>query len=405
MARYGLNHNGDPVGMQTRIKTVSWTILLVVVAGGIGVGGCGDKYKGVMDLPDFLRVIARKKPTPPTTLIVSGESITVNDIEDLPLPYLGQTVVLGDYLKSLVQSAPTLEQFEEVARSPVQITVDRRIWNILLYQKAKSDAGEPEKVDEGLEQSMKRVWREYVVNHGGNDAEATQILKEEDGLTKKQFLEDQKREMLSAIYLESRFRREQPISHIELLDYYDRMREEHFQIKPRFTMRLIDLQPGRLKLEDPTLDRMAQALVVAKDLIRQLEEGADFGDLAKQYSHGVMARLGGLWPSRDPASLAPPYDELVGVTQELDIGQVSAPVVVVGHVFIVRLEEKQEAGYYALEDVQDRIEQQIRQDRQAQVMAELDTEIAERAKVGNIDQFVQYAIEVLYRRYRAHEGE
>jgi hypothetical protein len=384
--------------MQTRIKTVSWTILLVVAVGGIGVSGCGEKYKGAMDLSDFLRVIARKKPTPPTTLIVSGESITVNDIEDLPLPYLGQTVVLGDYLNTLAQSAPTLEDFEKVARPPIEITVERRIWNILLYQKAKSDAGEPEKVDEGLEKSMKRVWREYVVKHGGNDAEATLILKEEEGLTKKQYLENQKREMLSAIYLESRFRREQPISHIELLDYYGRMREEHFQIKPRLTMRLIDLQPARLKLADPTLDRRSQALALAKDLIRQLEEGADFGDLAKQHSHGVMARLGGLWPSRDPASLAPPYDELAEVAQELDVGQVSAPIVVAGHVFIVRLEEKQQAGYYALEDVQDRIEQQILQDRQAQVMAELDAEIAERAQVGNIDQFVQYAIEVLYRR-------
>ncbi|MCP3976842.1 MAG: hypothetical protein GY720_20340, partial [bacterium] len=58
-----------------------------------------------------------------------------------------------------------------------------------------------------------------------------------------------------------------------------------------------------------------------------------------------------------------------------------------------------EAGYHALEAVQPRIEQQILMDRQAAALAELDAEIAERAQVGNIDQFVQYAIEVLYRRY------
>jgi hypothetical protein len=371
-----------------------------VALAGLSVGGCGDKYKGVMDLSDFMRVIARKKPTPPTTLIVSGESITVDDIEDLPLPYLGKTIVLGTYLKPFAQSSRTLEQFEQSARPPIRITVERRIWNILLYQKAKSEAGEPEKVDEGLEKTMIRVWREYVVNHGGNDAQATQTLKEEEGLTKEQFLENQKRDMLSTIHLESKFRRELPISHLELVAYYQNMREEYFHIKPRLTMRLIDIQPARLKLDDLTLDRGVQALAQAEALRRQLDEGADFGALAREHSHGVMARQGGLWPSRDPASLAPPYDELAAIAAELEVGQVSDPIVLPGHVFIVLLEEKQQAGYYPLEEVQGRVERQIRMDRQAAALAELDAEIAERAQVGNIDQFVQYAIEVLYRRYQ-----
>ncbi len=385
--------------MQTRNHRVPWTITCVMALSGLVVGGCGEKYKGVMDLSDFLRVIARKKPTPPTTLIVSGESITVNDIEDLPLPYLGQTIVLGDYLKTTARSARTLAQFEEAARPPIQITVERRIWNILLYQKAKTEAGEPAQVDEGLEKTMIRVWREYVVKNGGNDAEATQILKEEQGLTKKQFLESQKREMLSSVHLESKFRREQPISHVELLDYYDHMREESFQVKPRITMRLIDIQLARMKLDDPTLDRGALARAEAEALLLQLEDGADFGDLAKEHSHGLMAPVGGLWPSRDPASLVAPYQSLAEMATDMNVGQLSDPIVTPGHVFLMRLEAKQEAGYHALEAVQPRIEQQILMDRQAAALAELDAEIAERAQVGNIDQFVQYAIEVLYRRY------
>ena len=52
-----------------------------------------------------------------------------------------------------------------------------------------------------------------------------------------------------------------------------------------------------------------------------------------------------------------------------------------------------------LQQAQPRIEEQILLDRQAEALAELDAEIAERAQVGNIDQFIQYTMEVLYRRY------
>jgi hypothetical protein len=42
---------------------------------------------------------------------------------------------------------------------------------------------------------------------------------------------------------------------------------------------------------------------------------------------------------------------------------------------------------------------QIRMERQQTALTELYQEIDELAQVGNIDLFVQYAAEVLYRRY------
>lgn len=387
--------------MVTRMRRLpTKTILVLVGILGLCQAGCSEKYKGTMSLGDFLRVIARKKPTPPTTLIVSGEAITVDDIEDLPLPYQGQTIVLGNYLKPAALASGSMEQFAQAARAPVQITVQRRIWNILLYQKAKTEAGDPEKIDEALDKAMNRVWREYVVEHGGIDAVAIATLKEEENLTKEQFLENQKREMLSQIHLESKFRRDQPISHVELLEYYERLRDEHYQVKPKIIMRLIDIQLARLPLDDPTMDRQEEALKRARQLSQQIKEGADFGELAQQHSHGHMARHGGLWQERDPASLAPPYDALAGAAADMAIGEVSNPIEVPGRVFIMRLEAKQEAGYYTLEEKQTDIENRIRMDRQQVALTELDAEIAERAQVGNIEQFVQYALEVLYRRFK-----
>lgn len=364
-------------------------------------GGCGKKYQGVMSLSDFLRVIARKKPTPPTTLMVSGESVTINDIEDLHLPvdYLGRTVILGSYLKPLAQSAQRFEQFETQARPAIRSAVNGKVGNILLYQKAKTEMGEPEKVDEALEKAMTRVWSEYRAEHGGNDAEAMRILKEEEELTKEQYLESKKREMLAEIHLESRLRRNQPISHIELLEYYEDQKDEQFAIKPKITIRLIDIKDASIKMEDPTLDRRAQAVALARDLRQQILAGEDFDQMAKTHSHGHMARLGGLWQPRDPTSLAPPYDVLARVAEEMQTGDLSEPIEVPGRVFLMRLEEKQSEGYAPLETVQTQIEMQIRLNRQQSALQELYAEIEDLAQVGNIDQFVQYAVEVLYRRY------
>ncbi len=96
------------------------------------------------------------------------------------------------------------------------------------------------------------------------------------------------------------------------------------------------------------LDRREQALALAKDLYSQLEAGADFAELAKHHSHGFSANAGGLWKARDPKTLAQPYDILGQACAKLDPGQIAGPIEARGHVFVLKLEAKQQSGSFEM---------------------------------------------------------
>ncbi|MFC1765771.1 peptidylprolyl isomerase [Planctomycetota bacterium] len=371
--------------------------LLIMVATWLWLPGCGDKYQGSLSLTEFIRVLARKKPVPPTTLIVSGESITVDDLLDMHLEYLGEIIKLDEFCKTVNKSVRTQAQFEEAVHPAVEKTMRDRIWNILLYEKAKGELGGGEKLDEAMAKASQRQWREFVVENGGNDALAHQALRDMN-MNQDQFMELKKKDTLRQVYVGSKLPQDSPISHSELITYYNEMKDSRFLIKPNITMRLIDIQPARLQLDDPLADPVQEAQAQAQALRERIEGGEDITSLAQTHSHGVLARTGGLWKDRDPDSLAAPYDLLAKAAETMEVGSLVGPIEAPGHVFLMQLEDKRIRGYQPLATVQQEVEDQIHADRQQAVMVELYAEIAERAQVGNTDQFMQYAVEEIYRR-------
>jgi parvulin-like peptidyl-prolyl isomerase len=302
---------------------------------------------------------------------------------------------LGEYLKKLAGSSDW-DTFKEIATKQIKTILDNMIDEILLYQQAKREGGD--KMKEGLDKAAISEWRKYVVEHGGNEAAAEEALRKEEKIDRKEFNDRNKRMILVSYLVSLRFSKDQPVSHREVVETYHRLKEREFAIKPRLTFRLIDIQPARLQLTDLTVDRHTQALELADELMAKLIAGEDFGELARQYSHDPMAGSGGLWRSIDPQSLAEPYDALAAKIAALPIGLVEGPLDIKGHVFIVRLEDSQEQGYQPLEEVQAKIEAKIRRDRYTQAQEKLETELAERSKVGQTEAFVEGCVAEIYRR-------
>ena len=73
-------------------------------------------------------------------------------------------------------------------------------------------------------------------------------------------------------------------------------------------------------------------------LYELLEQGEDFDELARQYSHGSFREFGGLWQSVQPDSLAAPYDLLAAEAENIEPGQITDLIVTAEHVFIMKLE-------------------------------------------------------------------
>jgi hypothetical protein len=174
------------------------------------------------------------------------------------------------------------------------------------------------------------------------------------------------------------------------------MKDEFFARPAMIKFRLIDIQPANLEVSNPNKDRLELAKELAYKLLERIEAGEDFGELAKQYSHGHMRELGGLWKPVQPQSLAAPYDVLAAEAQKTEAGQIAGPIETSGHVFIMKLEEKQIEGYEPFENVQQKVEEKIIFDRRNKVFNKLYSILIEQAKFGKTGEFINFCLEKIY---------
>ena len=93
--------------------------------------------------------------------------------------------------------------------------------------------------------------------------------------------------MLIQWYVSKKKPNNRPIAHSELKECYNQMKDEFFAIPAIIQFRLIDIQPGRLKLWEPD-ERHDLAKLLANRLLTRIQSGEDFGELARQHSHGPM---------------------------------------------------------------------------------------------------------------------
>jgi len=115
------------------------------------------------------------------------------------------------------------------------------------------------------------------------------------------------------------------------------MKDEFFARPAMIQFRLIDIQHARLKMWAPNKHHEF-AKKLATRLLTRIQSGEDFGELARQYSHGPMREFGGLWQPVQPGSLASSYDMLAAEAEITEPCQFACLVVTSEHVFIMKLE-------------------------------------------------------------------
>jgi hypothetical protein len=214
------------------------------------------------------------------------------------------------------------------------------------------------------------------------------------------FKEERKRTILIQTYLGGKSSADRPVTYRELLNTYNEMKDEEFARDAKITFRLIDIQPARMELTDPNRSRDELAKTLAGVLLDRLRSGEDFGELAKQYSHGHMKALGGLWLPVDPQALAAPYNMLAAEAEKTEPGHVPELIVIEGHIFIMKLEAKHPAGYEPFENVQDQVEKRVILDRRSEVIVQLNAKLSEEAEVKRTDDFVDFCLDKIYQMGR-----
>lgn len=360
--------------------------------------GCEGNKKSTLTEEEIARLTYAPKPSRPDQLTVSGESITCDDImASTPEESMAAPLAREKFMELAKQT--TQEQFMELARPQVQQRLqglNGSIAGVVLYKQARRELGDKVS-DESLDSVAKQQWRRFVLErHGGNEAQADEAL-QKMGMNRAAYEEWVKKQALIQYVVSSSYVPDQPITRRELLAEYDRIKDARFAQEGVLQFRLIDFQADKIELDDPNEDPVRKARDRAEELRRRIEAGEDFGELAQQYSHGHRREMGGLWRPRDPEALASPYDELARKAQEMEPGQIAGPIEAPGHFFIVKLEEKQEAGYQPLSDVQGEVRKAIQERRWQEARGELEAEIARQVALVDTSGFVDYCLERLYR--------
>jgi hypothetical protein len=370
-------------------RYICLSVLILVLLGGCN-SGTTEAEKERQALTQKIELVEAEGGY---VLMVGGETLTSDEIIDARTRLNGLYISPKEYFKPVAQ-AGDFEQFKQRVKGQLEEVIMSKITNILFYQHAKRQAGG--NIDEALEKTAQNEYRKFVLGFGGNQARADDELRLRQ-MDKKRFIEEQKRASLIKWYIASKIPYDTPVTYREIEDCYNRIKDKYFARAAKIRFRLIDIQPAKLEVSDPNEDRWQLGKKLANRLLALIDSGEDFGELAKRYSYGSWKEFGGLWRPVEPSSLAAPYDVLAAEAGKMEPGDVTEPVVTKQHIFIMKLEEKQIAGYEPFEDVQELVKEQVLLERQNKVVDKLNADIRREAKLSSTDKFVDFCLEKIYR--------
>ena len=318
------------------------------------------------------------EPSGGLVLSVYTETITAEEV----------ILMIADDLKS--QARLGKPGFKTEVRNQIAQIVQSKVLDILLYQQARKNS--PDNIDYVLEKEVEKEINQFVADYGGNYAEAQkEIIR--SGFTDWGDFRDYKRKLiLTQSYLSAELKDNTPITHSELLEYYNLKKDEFFQWPGKLEFRLIDIQIDKMSSK-------AAAMAKAELVFAKLSAGEDFAEVAKQHSDGLRAAEGGLWTDVTIGDLAQPYDILEARSEKMKPDEICEPITTDSHIFIMKLISRKDAGSQPFENVQGRIEKYVRLQRQRSKFDKVVAGYIDQANIADMDKFIDYCAETAYQRY------
>lgn len=373
----------------------NFVISALIIFAGVFFVGCGGKEHSTdVDEKVLAKVPAHpqevKVPAPAGGLVLSVDStaITSKELIAIAQPHLAEIAAKENY-----------DTFKTEAKTLLGHLLMQKITDIKLYGKAK--AALPEGIDEDIiNKIVEQEVQKFVAGYGGNYATVEQMFKKM-GTNWKDFREQTRRSILIQSFLSDEVKIEKPITHSELLEYYNSIKGQSYSKEAMMQFRVIDLEINRFAdANDPNVNAEQMALAKANDIAQKIKNDANFADLAKEFSTDEKASAGGLWEPVRPGSLVAPYDAIEKAVANLNAGQVSEPTVEGGHIFIVKLENKQSASCEPFENVQHEVEGRLVLSRRQKMVDDMIKKIAAQIDLAYADDFLNYCVEQAYKEVK-----
>lgn len=329
-------------------------------------------------------------PTPSGGLVLSIESsaVTADEIIKPVLPDVEQLAKEKDF-----------ENFKIKARPLITSVLVEKVADIKLYQKAKAALPEGA-TDEQIDKIVDEEVQKFIARCGGNYSDVEKLLAKM-GTTWPDFYKQQKRAMLVQAFVSEEIKDEKPITHSELLAYYNQIKEKDYENKAQTTVRVIDIKPYALQDgNDPNANLDEKASKLASEIYQKIKTGADFNELAKKYSQDFSAADGGLWKPFVPGTLAKPFDVVDTAAQKMTVGQIGEPIITRDDIFIVKLVENKASNVQPFEKVQSEVEARMLLEKRKKTVDDMMNKIIAQVDLTYADQFVEYCVEKAYVDYK-----
>jgi parvulin-like peptidyl-prolyl isomerase len=373
--------------MNMKIKTglLAISCLLVLFC------GCEKAKKSDIDAKtmDKIQPPATKpilpKPSGGLTLSIDSTAITADEVIEPISEPLAEAAKGTDY-----------EHFRTTAKPMLINILLQKIGDIRLYEKAKEAL--PENIDQAIiDKIVEQEVQRFIAQYGGDYATVEKMLKSMH-TNWKDFYQQTRRGILIQSFVSDEVKIQKPITHSELIEYYDKIKGDLYTKEGLIEFRLIDLDVKKFKdPNDPNADANKKAMQFALVLAERIRNGQDFGELAKKYSNDQAAQNGGLWKPIRPGSLAAPYDAIEKATENMAIGQFAGPIDAGNHIFLVRLENKQTQNVEPFEKVQAEVEGRLLFEKRKKLVDDMMAKIIAQVDLSYADDFLEYCMQKAYR--------
>ena len=251
---------------------------------------------------------------------------------------------------------------EEAFKQGLRALVEENVLEInALFDKFELGEEDKKRAEALFEENMRRY---------GNLANYKHLL-ESYGLTVEYIKDMLSKSLLRQKYVESKLSLESFVSPEEARRYYDDNKSS-FLRKETVTLRQIAIKFGQGQRS------RRQALALVNKIRADIENGEDFGALAKQFSEGPMREEGGLWEPVVPSELV---DEIARAIEHLKEGEISETVEREGQFIIIKLEKRDSSPYEPFASALNKIETEINNLRRQEKFPEFMKEMYSRVKI------------------------
>lgn len=259
----------------------------------------------------------------------------------------GEIITVAELRRELEPIIPRLQvearneqdfrkRVDDLSREILQSLIDR-----IIIVKAAQEKGlqiPPSYIDQEYNETINR-------DFGGDRSRFLAYLRTQNK-TPREYREELRRRVVVSVMRRENRKSQSEISPERIEAFY---RENKLRFYQHEAVHLRQIILRSLADEGPALLQQT-----ASKIIRELEAGADFGDLARQYSQDDMSRRGGDWGWIKREDIR---RELSSIAFNLPAGGYSQPVELEGNIFILYVEEKREETIQPVAQVRELIEE------------------------------------------------